>query len=945
MSMWSFFDWLFSFDKPLYYIFSIIFVLTFFAQFKFCSIQIKVILTVKIYNRKPGWALVAAFIFSLCFSNAYADPLPNQGGSILNPYLAQVDSNTVLLSWDGPNVPTKEYRVTVPSQGNNPAIPLKINKFPAKSPQDQAAESNGLVHYELYSSIDYANEAIGNFKICYQGGGCVTPQRIGSGTALKNSQFYYPGNILLLGASGHLLPSFTQDPAENSDHIPAQPYTMSDVSGTYSSHINGGRVGFVLYQEGPGAPAAINATITYLFDPSSGDTCTETDTVKPITFPGPFGNAGIGYFGIARNHDEVRFELTHSNHPCVLKNFNHGKITLRIDSPNLRLHPSTLSDASKSEMMGDVSRLILPYRLSGQQLRTAALPESMQADFHRDIQAVLCTASSSSDYHCPPAENPHPVSISTLQSESKYFNLYYEKNGFGSCGSCHTGGGLDLALLGYTDKDIERRAESPHIRQGQEVLGNFNPYHEKVDTKSSTIVKNIVNYIHDLRSYSHIQQTIDPDKFRALQPRFLVLGTYDNNHTVCYKELGALCNPAGTGLIQSVNIPPQNNQQAQKFNRDLTFGEYLNGMVFKDPSLPYPIDIKNDQPKVPFSQEAPGLLLLNSAYLNANNVGKGSDQQLLQNLQANASKMAVQEHAVDTRLLRIGVPFPKWGEDIDLKNTAPQISPLINPSFDKMMPFEPQMSQRMQPWTELQSQFVTHPQDPSALWSLYQMLEYDTDPGMMVKPNEELLPSGRDYDPSNLEYYSGYYFMQMKAESALLVTWMLANQSEYLPSPVADQPVVDAHSTGYFDPSDLNTSVYRNLAIDRVPFWRVGNLVAQDQSNHPFDGVFSTTSSPMKFPGFVMNGTVKGRVDLAQQATLQSDWLMMSRVVDPSSNISAASYGDFYGDYSNQELMVSGGGVYPIHWAFFVISKAIVDRAMDTNYMNNETSSLRGWIQ
>lgn len=890
--------------------------------------------------------IISCVIFSSgFFSYAYSDLSSSGPEAVINPELVQVDSHTVLLSWDGPNVSPKAYQVTTPGQQNNregESTPLIINKIHLQASPNQGSQPSDSAHYEVFLSLDKGSDLNNPYKVCYQKSDCITPSIIGAHTALKDNQFYYPGNVLLLGASGHLLSSFSQDSAENSDHMSPQSYTLSDINGTYSSHINGGKVRFILYQESsPSYPEskAINATVTYLFDPATNESCTETYTIKPITFNTAFGNTGIGYLGVGRPHDMNRFELSTSNHQCLLKNFNHGKITLTINSPNIRLHPTTTSDASNSTLMGDISRVILPYRLSTQQLRSAALPEKVHTDFHRDIQPILCTASSASDYHCPPTQTPHAVSDDKLKQESKYFNSYYEKNGFGTCGSCHTGGGVDLALLGYTDKDIERRASFPHIRQGQKVLGDFTPA-GSIDNNPGAIQKNIVNYIHDLRSHLHITQTIDPDKFRALQPRFLVLGTYDNNHTVCYKGLGALCNAAGTGLIQTVDLPTQNNQQAQKFNRDLTFGEYLKGMVFSDPGLPYSIDIKSDQPSVPFVQ--PGLLLMNSDYLNSDTIKQANDEQLLKTLQLRATQMAQQEHAIDTRLLRIGIPFPKWGEDIDLKSQSSQLASLINPSFDKMMPFEPQMSKNMDQWADLQSQFALSPQNPMTLWGLYGMLQYDTDPNKMVKPNEELLPTGLDYNPSSLNDYSGYYFMQMKAQSALLVTWMLANQSEYLPSPVSDQPIVSTQNISYFNPSDLNTSIYRNLAIDRVPFWRVGNYVAQDTAMHPFASVFPAMPYVMKFPAFVMHATEKGDVNLSQQGDLQSDWLMMSRVLDPSSNISAASLADFYGDYSNSELMSPWGGVYPIHWAFFVISKAIVDRAMDTNYTNNVTNSLRG---
>lgn len=86
----------------------------------------------------------------------------------------------------------------------------------------------------------------------------------------------------------------------------------------------------------------------------------------------------------------------------------------------------------------------------------------------------------------------------------------------GPCVSCHSPDGFDLAMIGYSDCDIRRRA---------------------LDHVTATQADAIVAYIHALRQQHAIESPLHPDKYRPLQPAYAAFGDPADDVEVADTEL------------------------------------------------------------------------------------------------------------------------------------------------------------------------------------------------------------------------------------------------------------------------------------------------------------------------------------------------------------------------------------------------------------------------
>lgn len=116
-------------------------------------------------------------------------------------------------------------------------------------------------------------------------------------------------------------------------------------------------------------------------------------------------------------------------------------------------------------------------------------------------EGVLCPKPPASDPRCGPAFDPkNPLSEDDLaKALSAGLEVWRFVGKVGACAGCHAPDGFDLAKIGYSDADIERRALD-HVDQ------------QKADT--------LVAYVHALRQKHGLSELLHPAKFRPEQPGF-----------------------------------------------------------------------------------------------------------------------------------------------------------------------------------------------------------------------------------------------------------------------------------------------------------------------------------------------------------------------------------------------------------------------------------------
>ncbi len=115
--------------------------------------------------------------------------------------------------------------------------------------------------------------------------------------------------------------------------------------------------------------------------------------------------------------------------------------------------------------------------------------------------SILCPEPAGSDPRCGPAYDPasalSPEELEKALTEG--LATWRFKGTDGACVACHSPDGYDLAKVGYSDADIERRALS-HVDAEQ--------------------TKTLVAYVHALRQKYEMTKLLHPAKLRPEQPAF-----------------------------------------------------------------------------------------------------------------------------------------------------------------------------------------------------------------------------------------------------------------------------------------------------------------------------------------------------------------------------------------------------------------------------------------
>jgi hypothetical protein len=123
--------------------------------------------------------------------------------------------------------------------------------------------------------------------------------------------------------------------------------------------------------------------------------------------------------------------------------------------------------------------------------------------------SILCLPGNS-DPRCGPGFQPGKAmgkeELQQVLSKGMDAWTYPGKNG--GCVNCHAPDGIDLAKIGYSDCDIERRALA-HVPAAQ--------------------AQDLVKFIHGMRQIYQIEKPLHPDKFRPLQPGYEPLGEAQND--------------------------------------------------------------------------------------------------------------------------------------------------------------------------------------------------------------------------------------------------------------------------------------------------------------------------------------------------------------------------------------------------------------------------------
>lgn len=873
------------------------------------------------------------------------DNLPN--GDIKTPLAFPIDDCRMQVSWDNTSATASKYEVSC-KIGDKLCSTVGVNIGEIKTLDKEHYWAN------IYLPSKFPKNTL-NFTV-------TSGQAAGNASSanLDPKAFAMPQNQLFLVSTDNFVKLQTFTSTAPIVNIPANGMktTLSDLTGSYDPEFNQGFPRIELYGPrnayDPGLGDTATITIAYHFDgPSTGSwDCQDVYKINPDRLNGVlfFQNEGKTF----------RYEaFDPSPEKCPnYKNFNHGQLKISIATPHaeqLRLNGGLNKTSDRD---GHVSRIEIPYRLTENAPITKSYALSDDpADFNKDEQAVLCQ--SEGKWLCPPAnelDDGTPPNPAILAKGIAYFrDVKANSGGFGQCAGCHASFGEDLAVLGYTKEDIIRRAANPHFTKD-----NFPDFKDAQNT--------LANYIVELRKEHHITKTIDPMRYRAFQPRFLVLGTTDNNSTACYPELsdyykGMTC-PSLPNETVDINDPKNIDI------RDATFAAYLSGAsVTNIPGLPgYQFSFAQDQVKA--AQYGSSLLAVNpTAFKDTDNVDT---------LVKTAHTMANQIHALDNQVLRMGIPMPRWGEDKDLKEVYGIDT---QPTQNKMLPFEASQEKYPLAWQNIVDAYASNPSNIASFWRLYDTtiskptfqqygdnLRFSGYQGLTQFTGKNDIPDGKndyDQDPQSNDdnmiaqsnaYKDGFHWMQLKYQSTLINSWMLLNRQEHVPSPVIDQAT----------PSSV---AFENLSIARNPFWNVGEKLDQDHTPLVCPGnqcgVVGSVGNTFNFhtlyfPGFVNTGTytssqISDRKIPTQQSEfsfnmidsdhklwsendqIQKDWGIMARLIDPTNILSGETQEVYVGDY-----MTTLSSNYNMHLLYYDIVKPSVDRAFATEWKNSSGISKAG---
>ena len=479
----------------------------------------------------------------------------------------------------------------------------------------------------------------------------------------------------------------------------------------------------------------------------------------------------------------------------VFRDLRAGTVELELSNPHFTGGPQVFTDAATTE--GTQSWLEIPYDFSVIEVdRSVASPSPV---FFPD--EVVC-GSPEQDPRCGPAYNEDSLFFPPSELPSIHQNgleAFRASGVHGACATCHVPDAFDLAVIGYSDEDIRRRA---------------------LEHVSETQAEAIVRLIHAQRQSHELRRLLHPARFRPLQPGFSPLP----------------------------GLTPQ--------DRDLAFLEYLRDEV--------------------------GLLLVTDR-IDSREKALQAEQQLLE---------------LDLHRLRIGVRLDRWSEDefhgLSHMGQDPLDGSGLSGQVGSVAEWLPNMAIRPDHESDFYRDFDTYAQNPTdvAFWTFYDQIGAAT---------------GSEEHVASESEKRAFEWMQTKYQAVQVVGHMLRQRTLRYPDRGIDQLYPDLISN-------------RTTAIDRQPFWRVGDLIRQ----HPLN--CDAPHGCMFLPEFIPNETNLQKRTL-QSRILERAWFWAGWMVDPPLLTSDPSFETVSGDYFYPLHQGHWGG----HYAFIMAK------------MSAEKANAKGW--
>ncbi len=177
------------------------------------------------------------------------------------------------------------------------------------------------------------------------------------------------------------------------------------------------------------------------------------------------------------------------------RNFESGTIRLELSNPHSNGGPDVFVQADGRER---ARSFINPPFEFGAMEESRTQPDKTRVIFP---EGVLCSLSQSTS-RCGPSFNPAAPFFSAGQMETVKrdgLSAFRAPGAHGACASCHVPDAFDLAVIGYSDEDIRRRAL------------------EHVDSAKA---EQIVQLVHAQRQSHDLTRILHPARFRPLQPGF-----------------------------------------------------------------------------------------------------------------------------------------------------------------------------------------------------------------------------------------------------------------------------------------------------------------------------------------------------------------------------------------------------------------------------------------
>ena len=262
-------------------------------------------------------------------------------------------------------------------------------------------------------------------------------------------------------------------------------------------------------------------------------------------------------FVAAPAHDHVGLDLYDSEafplvaEQGVFADLDGGTVRLELRDPHFLDGPEVRVGASLREHQ--VSKVDVPFELNVAEFTAVSVTPEANA-FH---PAIVC-AGPAVDPRCGPAFDPGRALTereleAALENGLEAFRL---AGAHGACAACHSPDAFDLAVIGYSDADIRRRA---------------------LEHVSQTRAEEIVQLVHAQRQQHDLREVLHPAEFRPLQPGFVPLpGLRPADRDLAF--LQHLRDEVGLLLVTDVIDSREKAEAAEEQLRGIDLGELRIGV-------------------------------------------------------------------------------------------------------------------------------------------------------------------------------------------------------------------------------------------------------------------------------------------------------------------------------------------------------------------------------